>query len=187
MEERLVDIIDYILNMATEKDIIAIKSALKRREARSLSPSGQSLGDMATGMASSMGDRLKVPIDSLRNTVRDMVARIIRENAPEISEKDVNALLAEWVPDFEKRKKSSGSVPPDAIVTMLKSFIQYSLNTMPKLDEMKLREQIPDWPQRYWNTFPESIQKLVSLYLKGKLDERLFWREVFSALGVEGG
>jgi hypothetical protein len=185
MEERLIEIIDYILNIATEKDIIAIKSALKRREARSLSPSGKSLGDMATGMASSMGERLKLPIDNLRNTVRDMVARIIRENAPEISEKDVNALLSEWVPESEKRKKASSTVPPDAILSMLKSFIQYSLNAMSTLDDMKLREQIPDWPERYWNAFPDSVQKLVSLYLKGKLDERVFWQEVFSTLGVE--
>jgi hypothetical protein len=186
MEEKLFEVVDYILNMATEKDIIAIKSALKRREARSASPSGQSLGDMVTGMASSMNERLTMPLDDLRKTVRDMVARIIRENAPEISEDQVNELLSEWVPGNARRQRTSSQFPPDAIISMLKSFIAFSLNAMTPIEDMQLRQRIPNWPERYWSSFPENVQKLVSLYLKGKLDEKVFWKEVFGALGIEG-
>ena len=125
-------------------------------------------------------------LDAFIITTYHLVARIIRENAPEISEKQISELLSEWVPESEKSKRATSAIPPDAIISMLKSFISYSLNAMSTIDDMKLRERMPDWPERYWNAFPESVQKLVSLYLKGKLDERIFWQEVFSALGVEG-
>jgi hypothetical protein len=187
MEEKLFEILDFILNQATEKEIIAIKAALSRRETKSVSPSGKSLNDMVTNMASSMNERLKVPIDGIRNSVKDMVIRIIRENAPEISEDELNSLLAEWVPQKKKRAKAEGALPGEAIISMLRSFIAYSLNSMSKIEDAKLRDQLGDWPERYWAAFPESIRALVSRYLKAKIDERVFWNEVFADLGIDPG
>lgn len=183
MEKNLFSVIDFILNRATEKELIAIKAAIDRRTKGKLA-TGKSLSDMVSATTSQMSDRMKIPMDQIRNSVVDMVARLIKQNAPEITDEQLNALLNEWVPETKKKstKKRSG-LPPDVLLTMIKQFIAFSVGQMPKAEEANLRREMPDWPEKYWNAFTEGIQVSISSFLKARIDEKEFWKQVDAQLG----
>ena len=182
MEKNLLVIIDFILNRATEKELIAIRAALDRRSKGKLA-TGKSLSDMVTSTASKMTERMTIPMEQIQSTVRDMVIRLIKQNAPDISDEQLNALLKEWVPDTRKKSgKKEHNIPSDALITMINQFIAFSIGQMPKQKEITLRKEMPDWPEKYWNAFPEAIQISISSFLKGNLNEKDFWNEVYSYL-----
>jgi hypothetical protein len=182
LEKNLFTIIDFILNRATEKELIAIKAALDRRTKGKLS-TGKSLSDMVTASTSKISEQMKIPMDQIRNSVKDMVVRLIKQNAPDITDQQLAILLDEWVPDSTKKsqKKQSG-LPPDALLTMIKQFIAFSVGQMPKEEEATLRREMHDWPEKYWNAFPESIRLRISDFLKARIDEKEFWKQVYAQL-----
>jgi hypothetical protein len=184
MEKNLYEVLDFILNRATEKDLMAVQAAMDRRAGGKLT-TGKSLSDMVTQSAAQFQKQMKVPMDQIRNTVRDMVVRIIRQNAPDIPEDQLNMLVNEWVPDEKKKARSRAQtrVPGDVLITMITQFIAFSVGKMPKKEDMTLRKEMPDWPAKYWNAFPESIQILISNLLKGQINEESFWKEVYQILG----
>ncbi|MBN1699477.1 MAG: hypothetical protein JW881_18290 [Spirochaetales bacterium] len=186
MKNNLTVILDFILNRATEKELFAIKEAIKRRERNAAGPSGKSLSDMAAGMSREIGKQMKVPLEQIRHTVRDMVIRMIKENAPEITDEQLDVLLKEWVGEPERKNQPTGRFPPEMILEMIRQFIAFSINKMPKEEDERLRAAMGDWPERYWQSFPEAVRLLVSRYLKGTLEETVFWKNVFSELGISG-
>lgn len=182
MEKNLFSVIDFILNRATEKELIAVRAALDRRTKGKLS-TGKSLSDMVTSSTSQISEQMKIPIDQIRNSVKDMVLRLIKQNAPEITDEQLNILLDEWMPGTTKKsKKKQSGLPPDALLAMIRQFIAFSVGQMPKEEEATLRKEMPDWPEKYWSAFPEAIQISISSFLKARMDEKDFWKEVYAQL-----
>jgi hypothetical protein len=186
MKDRLTHILDFILNRATEKELFAIKAAIKRREQGVISPAGKSLSDMVTDMSSTIKKQMKVPLDQIRHTVQDLVIRMIKENVPGITDEQLKVLIDEWAPEPEKKKQGQEKLPPDMMLAMIQQFLAFSLNKMPSSEDAKLRAEMADWPQRYWKIFPVSIQTHISHYLKGTMEEKTFWKQVLSELGMSG-
>jgi hypothetical protein len=186
MKDTLTNILDYILNRATKKELFAIKAAIQRRENSTINPAGESLSDMVTSMSSTIKKQMKVPLKQIRHSVRDMVIRMIKENVPGITDEQLKTLLDEWVPEPEKKKQATGKFPPDMVLAMIQQFIAFSVNKMPASEDAKLRAEMADWPQRYWRSFPESIQTHISHYLKGTMEEKTFWKNVLAELGMSG-
>ena len=183
MDKNLIKVIDYILNRATEKELIAVRAALDRREKGKLS-TGKSLSDMVTSSTAQIKEQMKVPMEQIRTTVRDMVIRLIKQNAPDITDTQLKALLDEWVPKKKKKTtRNQYNIPHDALITMIRQFIAFSVGQMPKEKDIILRKEMPDWPEKYWNAFPEAIQIIISSFLKGQVDEEDFWKDVYTRLG----
>ncbi|MBN2531695.1 MAG: hypothetical protein JXB88_02325 [Spirochaetales bacterium] len=183
MEKNLFGIIDFILNRATEKELVAIKAALDRRTKGKLS-SGKSLSDMVTDSTSKISERMKIPVDHIRHSVRDIVIRLIKQNAPDITDEQLSILLDEWVPGSsgKKSKKKQTNLPPDALIAMIRQFIAFSVGQMPEEEEATLRREMSDWPGKYWNAFPEAIRLHISSFLKARMNEKEFWEKVYGQL-----
>jgi len=183
MNKNLVKILDFILNRATEKEIIAIQAALERRMKGKMA-TGKSLSDIVSQSSEKMSEQMKVPVEQIHNSVKDMVARIIKQNVPEITDEQLGILLNEWVPGGKKQShKGSSNLPPDVLMTMIEQFVAFSLGQMPKEEEVTLRREMPAWPEKYWHAFPEPIQVVISSFLKGNMNEKNFWQDIHRFLG----
>jgi len=190
--DELYTIVDAILNKASDADVEVIVEALKRRQQGGSGPTGGfnfSPERTAKQAANSIQEQISYSQESVREMVRGFAVDIIRQNAPELSEEQVNELLAEWIPDEEEKKRRAQQVtlPPDVLITMVQQFLSYSEGTMPASEQMELEHEIPEWYKTYWARFPLSVRDAISLYLKGRVDKENLWSQVTDAIGEPGG
>ena len=184
----LYNIVDYILNKAGEKELEVVKEALKRRiENKNHSPMGIDINRMAHDAGSSLGRQVASSKDYIRDTVKDFVVRTIKQQAPEISERDLDVLIDQWVPAPGKTgKKAEGKqLPSDVIIKMIDQILRFSSGEMPLSEQAELNSSMPDWQENYWKHFPDKIRGLITLYLKGKIDSGTCWDEIKKELYSE--
>ncbi|MBN2738733.1 MAG: hypothetical protein JXR70_17255 [Spirochaetales bacterium] len=180
MEQELFDVLDFILNRADERSLQAVEEALKRRNAQMKGPGGlgMGVGKMAQNMAQDLQQQLSIPMDGIRQNIRDFVVKMIKQQVPDIPPAQLDILLNEWVPDPNQQRasKSGKGLPPDVLYTMVKQFVLFSLQKMSAQEERNIRKEMPNWPELYWAKFPQAVQKLISAFLKGSIDEGAFWQ-----------
>jgi hypothetical protein len=119
----------------------------------------------------------------MRTQIREMMIRIIREHAPELTDSQMDELCRAWLPDPNK-DASKTKLPPDVLGSMIEQFISFSHGTMKKSTEENLRSEMGDWPQRYWNAFPAVVRALITDYLKNKITPDEFNSRISIALEV---
>jgi hypothetical protein len=208
-------ILDFILNRADEAELEVIAKALERRRqdmARFAGMGGLNPGALAERMAASINQGVQGSMDSLRLTVRNYVEQIIRRNAPEASEDQIEELLDHYVGDAEARvlgeqgndapgfvagagSRTAGLVdydgglpdtqlPPEALLLMVRDFYDYSLGLMPPSKQKELWDAMPRWQELYWEAFPAELKALIKARLEERLTEEDFWRAILSLLGL---
>lgn len=185
------DVLDYILNRASEREFEAIAKACERRrrdQGRFASLGGLNPSALAGRMAASVQDGVEASMDGLRTTVRDYVARIVRQKEPGASDADIEALLDACLPDRSGNgpppPDPSEAMPPEALAIMVRDFTEYSLGFMPPSKQAELWERVPEWQAKYWEVFPPAIKAFTKARLEGRLGEDEFWSAVLSALGL---
>ncbi len=205
--DRLYDVVEFVLNEATEDELEVVRAALKRRiegsDARG--PMGLSPTRLAQQTAASVQKQLGGSLGSIREMVRRFAGEIIRKQAPGLTEEQVNGLLESWVPDREGTHEAGGPaqpsfegralqaeggrggkrLPPKAVVTMISQFVAYATESMPISEQVKLRDGIGDWQRKYWERFTPRVRDLISLFLSGSLEKDIFWERIFGELGIE--
>ena len=169
-------ILDYILNKAEAAEFEVIAKACDRR-GRDIkafeSLGGEGPAAMARRMAGELQQNVGATMESVRGTVRGFVEDIVRKNAPEISEEQLSALLEEYAPTHGASPKggavggATGSpLPPEALLGMATSFVEYSRGAMPPSRQRELWESSPRWQDEYWAAFPAGIKSLVKAYIE---------------------
>jgi len=181
--DELFRLVDAILNKTSEADMEVIQEAIKRREQRSDSDRPGSISPERIAMQASqqISNQMSYSRDSIRGMVQKFAADIIRQNAPELSEDQIHELLDEWVPDPEtqQQKEEKGrQLPGDVLITMARQFISFAEGKMPPSEQAKLREEISDWHNSYWEWFPKSVREAIALYLKGIIEEEDCWKQI---------
>jgi hypothetical protein len=187
--KELESVLDYILNRADAKELEVLAKAVERRlrDAKAFeSLGGEGPAAMARRMAGELQRNVGATMENVRGTVRGFVAEIIRKNAPEISEADLEALLDEYAPpEGAPRKAAKPSLlPPEALLGMVRSFVEYSLGSMPPSRSRELWESSSRWQEEYWATFPAEVKAVVKAFLEGQIDEETFGRALLSVLGL---
>jgi len=200
-QSELMAVLDYVLNRCTLREIDALEAAVERRR-KDLSASTGIIsldpGRAARQMSGAVQDSINSSMDSIRNTFREFAANMIRKEAPELSQEQMEELIDAWIPQYmemnEKGRVSASSdrgspagpsvpgrysglarkglingVPSDAMYGMICQFVSYSGGTMSLGDEAALREAVGDWTTVYWKKFPVEIRELVKLFLAGSL------------------
>ena len=183
--------VDFILNKAEPGEFEVIAKACERRRrdmGRYAGLGGLNPGALAGKMAASVQEGLDSSVAGLRNTVRDYVARIVRQKEPGASDEEIEALLDQVLPD---RSEQSGgghddgaNLPPEAMVMIVRDFCDYSLGMMPPSRQQELWEGLPEGKGHYWKSFSPEIKGFVKARLEDRLDEEAFWSAVFSVLGI---
>jgi hypothetical protein len=193
--EELVKTLDYILNRCNERDIEAVAEAVVRRRrdiafygSMPVAPDPRRFAEELTSQLNIGGN-----IESLKNSIRDYAIRIIRQQAPELTDAQIKELTRSWIPDKSSRKKTGKSglnqslvadtdLPHDLLVSMIDQFVSFSLGRMEEEDDRVLRKEMGSWPSRYWDAFPQVIRLLITDFLKGEIEEDEFNSKIYLAL-----
>ena len=196
-DRKLYQIVDFILNKAEKPELEVIRSALRKREGGDPSEEGatfgQKIGKMSREMSESVSEQVGVSEDQIRSTIRGFVTDMIRREAPELRDAQVEELLDEWVPDprtaGRKGSRPKGgpgtAIPPDALLTMIRQFVAHGTGKMTVAEETDLSAAVPGWQKRYWERFSQVSRKLISLYVKGIMNERDFWDGIYDEIGLD--
>jgi hypothetical protein len=176
----LVRTLDYILNHCDEKSIDAVAEAVVRRRRELALTGGGSLPDprrMAKELSAQIGTG--TGIAGLRETVRDMAVRIIKQQAPELTESQIAELTAAWIPGGES---AADKLPADLLFAMASQFVRFSLGRMTEAEDKRLRSEMDAWPERYWQAFPEVVKLIIKDLVDGKTTEEEFDSKLRTAL-----
>ncbi|MBI3395053.1 MAG: hypothetical protein HY042_04390 [Spirochaetia bacterium] len=169
---------DFILKEATNDELVALKSAVEHRVRGQGGASALDFQAMSRDIMGQFQGKYGIGTDMHRMT-RDIVARMIRTYEPGISEAQVSRLLDQMVPDPEKAARGKeADIPRDALLRMVKQFVDFSLGRMKQSEQNELRAAMNDWPTRYWDIFSVRTRGLVAELLREKLSEREFWVEL---------
>ena len=182
----LLQAIDYILNKSDASTIeVLAEAVVKRRRDMSLF---NAIGDMPDPkrMVKEMTENINAGIGSgiegMRKSIQEMIVKIIREHAPELSDSQIDELCNAWMPETGSAKNET--LPANVLLSMIEQFLSFSHGTMKKSEDEDLRKEMGAWPQRYWDAFPPVVRQLISDFLKDKIPEKEFRSKTALALGI---
>ena len=186
----LVRVLDFILNRCDENAIEAVAAAVLRRR-RELAMFGGALNlPDSRKMAQELSAKIDIggAINGLKASLRDMALRIIRQEAPELSDEQVKQLADTWIPEGgskqPRRKEGNSALPEDLLRSMIDPFVAFSQGAMDAGEDQELRDQLGPWPERYWKAFPPVIRLFITDYLKGETGEKDFRRSIATAFSL---
>lgn len=182
--EELYQVVDAILNHATSADLEVIEKAIERR--RGGDPAklfGFEPGRLAGEMAAGMSEQMAGSREMIRRTVVEYVEKMIRAQAPELSDAQVADLMSAWMPSSApgrrgRPKREAARVPPELLETMVRQFVDFSLGLLEQRQVRALEQEMGEWQRRYWELFPDGLKELITLYLKGAIDGAEFEEEL---------
>jgi hypothetical protein len=165
-------VLDFILNQATTAQLEVIGEALKRRTADS-PPGGEGLNPrrmaqrLSRNIAKQLGSSLDVP-QIARRIVRDL----IKNKEPGIQDREVEILLDNWLPGTRAPVPAAEPLPPDALASMVATFLASERGTLSAEDAKDLPA---DWRDSYWRSFPDEVRQAIEELRRGAIDEARFW------------
>lgn len=187
--DELFSVVDLILNHSNDGDIEVIMEAIKRRAKGRNSGTFRGINPerLAKESAAVLNNQMSYSVDSIRKMIQDFAVGIIQKEAPELDETQIQDLLDSWIPDPSQRKtkKNSNPLPNDVQLTMIRQLLAFSVGTMSASEQTELYNNIPDWQKEYWSRLPDGIRDILTLFLKGSIDEETCWSQVYSALDLE--
>jgi len=193
--QELVRTLDYILNRCNERDIEVVSAALVRRRKDIAMFGDMSVATDPGRLAKEITAQLNIDgnIEGLKKSIRDYAVHIIKLQAPELTDEQIEKLTASWIPDKASgagsRKKRAGNfeqaIPRDLLASMVDQFVSFSLGRMEEEEDNALRLEMGPWPDKYWNAFPNVIRLLIKDLLKGEMDESDFNTRMGLALDMD--
>ena len=187
-DPRLVQALEYILNHSDESTIEVVAEAVVRRR-RELTMFGSVVNipdpqRMAKEMSAKLETGIGLGIGTVKKMVRDMTERIIREHAPDLNDEQVEELCQAWVPQESEERGDSSKPSRDLLLSMTEQFISFSQGTLSKEIDKNLRDEMGDWPKRYWDVFPKVIRLIITDFLKDRITEKEFYSKLGIALDL---
>jgi len=192
-EEPLYSVIEFILNRASSEELEVIAEAVKRRQ----SP-GKGLGGISPrGMAENVAEKVKQQLGGMLDVhaiSRQIVTDLIRQKEPNISDRELEVLLDNWLPGTARTRgqetqpdgppeQGEAAYPeqmaPDVLITMISQYVSARQGTLSREE----KDRLPgDWQSRLWSSFPDEIRGRIREHLNGRLTDVEFWDSVISSL-----
>ena len=171
---------DFMEN-ASQDEIHELERLLKERESRRRY-SVPDPAEMARKLSEQIHRQMGLTGLNIKSMARDLVIKLAKEHKPDITPAELKALVEQMVPSGSNSSAPrQPAVPPAMMKAMIEHFIAYSRGEM-KPSEL---ESLPhDWVQKYWDAFPRSVRKLLSVYIKGGIDTGTFWKRISEVLRI---
>ena len=184
LRQELAKTLDYILNRCNERDIEAVAAAVIRRRRDIAMYGSMPVAPDAKRLAEAMTSQLNIEgnIEGLKNSVREYAIRIIKQQVPELTDSQIDALTRSWIPEKGGSGSRENEVPRSMLVSMIDQFISFSQGRMEEEEDRALRKEMGPWPDKYWKSFPQVIRLLITDFLKGEMDEKDFNTRIGLAL-----
>ena len=190
-DPELIKVLDYILNRSDEASIEVLAAAVvRRRKDIALFGGAINMPDpqrMATELSAKINASLGTGVEGLKNSVRDMARRIIKQEAPDLTDEQITELTGAWIPDTGKNAAAGASspLPRDLLASMIDQFVTFSRGDMSAAEDKQLRDEMGTWPQMYWKAFPPLIRSIISDYLKDTISSKEFSSKIGIALEMQ--
>jgi hypothetical protein len=196
-KQELIQVLDFILNRCNGAEIDAVAAAVTRRR-KDIEMFGDTAhvpgpGSLAKEMSSQLN--LEGAIEGLSKSVRDFAIRTIRQEAPELSDAQIEELTRAWIPGPGGKKSAKGGgaqrggaqngIPRNILASMIDQFVSFSVGRMEEEEDTALRKEMGPWPDKYWKSFPQLIRLLISDFLKGEMEESDFNSRIGLALNMQ--
>lgn len=203
-DSELVRVLDFILNRCTIREIDAVEAAVKRRRSDLSAATGLSSldpGRLAAEMNSTIQRSLESSMSGMRSAIREYAAGVIRSEAPELTDNQLDELLDAWVPEmvpqsagrrgaaehrFAAEPQPAGGGTPqsagtvsgaqrDAVLMMAVQFTDGCLGTLSAAAETALIKEFGgEWAALFWKQFPSDVRRLIKKRSKNEIDDASF-------------
>lgn len=170
------EILYQFFNNASEEEIKELLTILASRH-KSSPLRSLNFQALAHKTAQSIKESLGLSQNFIRDIAQTSIASIIKSYAPDISPQELDILLQHLIPSL--KKKEQPHVEPQMLLFMVNQFVAYSLGQLKAEEATALP---PNWPQKYWELFPQTIRGLIAKFLKAEIDEELFRQALAEAL-----
>jgi len=185
----LLQALDYILNQSDEAAIdVLAEAVVRRRRNLSVFHAVGNIPDpqlMAKEISAGLEGSTKKIADGMKQSIQEMIVRLLHEHAPELTDSQIDELLQAWVPSGSSgqvKSKKKGDMPTDVLLSMIEQFVSFSHGTMkPSVDE-DLRKEMGSWPEIYWKSFPPVVRQIIKDYLKNKITEKDYKSKILLAI-----
>lgn len=185
------DVLDFILNQCSAKELDAVIAAVNRRQ-KDLSSSTVNPQAFAKNLSKTVSNSINNSIAGLQESLKDFAWDLVKKENPNLSDKDMNTIVDQMIPDILASKKQSSAadairegkslvkdgkvngIPCDAMLDMVLQFISFSLGTMSPEQDRALCNALGDWSASYWHSFPEPLQLLIRAYVKQEIPADAF-------------
>jgi len=154
------NLLNRFLRNATIEEMEELYRLLDEKEKRDKKIPGLNgkldLESMAKNMPRQIQEQLGTANLNIKKMARDLVVQLALQHKPDISEKELNAIVNQMVPD-SKRSSIADKLPPDLLMTMVLQFVETDINTG------------LEWKKRYWEVFPDEIKSGIAGFLSGDI------------------
>ncbi len=167
------NLLNRFLRNATIEEMEELYRLLDERDRKQKKTSGINtkldLDSMAKNMSRQIQEQLGMANLNMKKMARDLVIQLALQHKPDISEKELNAIVNQMVPD-SRRSSIAEKLPPEMLMTMVMQFVDTDINSG------------LEWKKRYWEVFPDEIKTGIAGFLSGDIgkDELLRIAAAFS-------
>jgi hypothetical protein len=163
------NILKQFLSDATPEEIDELKKLLDEKK-KSPVPGAADFHKIAGKVAKQIHNQMGLTNTNLMQTAKDLVINIALHHNPDLTEQELNVIANNMVPERKVVK-----LPADLLHIMIEQFVSYGKGCMSAIELNDLPE---GWAQKYWNAFPDIIQKLISAYIRDEITEDEFHKAV---------
>lgn len=169
-------ILEDYMRSASPEERKELNRLLKSRQKKAVSDfktpgMNMDVNQLARNMSKQINEQLGMADINIKKMAKDMVVQMALQHKPDISPRELTALVNQMVP--EKRDSDIlKKISPELLKSMIVQFVSYSTNSMPEKDLAELPE---GWTKKYWGIFSQDIRDLITMYLKNGIDNRNFW------------
>jgi len=154
------NLLDRFLRNASIEEMEELYRLLDERDMKGKKPYGLNgkldLDSMAKNMSKQIQEQLGMANLNMKKMARDLVVQLALQHKPDISERELNAIVNQMVPESGSSSIAE-KLPPDLLMTMVVQFVETDINTG------------LEWKKRYWEVFPKEIKLGIAGYLSGDI------------------
>jgi len=154
------NLLDRFLRNATIEEMEELYRLLDekdRKQKNTFSINGKlDLDSMARNMSKQIREQLGMANLNMKKMARDLVVQLALQHKPDISERELNAIVNQMVPENSSSAVAE-KLPPDLLMTMVIQFVETDINSG------------MEWKKRYWEVFPKEIKLGIAGFLSGDI------------------
>ncbi|GEM_PF-871042 len=154
------NLLDRFLRNASVEEMEELYRLLDERDKKTVKPSGLNgsldLDSMAKNMSKQIQEQLGMANLNMKKMARDLVVQLALQHKPDISQRELNAIVNQMVPDSSSSALAK-KLPPDLLMEMVVQFVETDMNSG------------MEWKKRYWEVFPKEIKLGIAGFLRGDI------------------
>ncbi|MCL1911653.1 MAG: hypothetical protein FWG13_05565 [Leptospirales bacterium] len=158
------------LNNASADERREFMSLLEARRGKKTNPANAE--DFAKKISRQIRSRVGFTEENVRKTAIDIVRRLARQHQPNITEAELDGLVAQMVP--------GARIPPDVLKSMVMNYALFMSGRMSAEESAGFPQ---GWQKRFWEAFPAEVKRAISDFLANKTEPEEFWRKIKRIIG----